>query len=168
MEEPKIIRLQLLGGSTEDWSEGGKYADLILKEREPAINTDTGEVKYGDGEHAWKDLINNYKSTKLYLHEVLGASKSYESDYNLFFICNTASQIPNYVLPAIFNDRALSIVINQKVCRVIVVTRFSLIQDVISAVQTEETSALLTFADGSTKQVDFAENNIGSYTITAL
>lgn len=49
------IRLQILAGTTEDWTTG-KYKNLILKENEPALNTTNGIIKYGDGINVWSNL----------------------------------------------------------------------------------------------------------------
>ena len=52
------VRIQILHGTTTDWT-SGKYANLILKRGEPALNTDTGEVRYGDGDKIWGGLSSS-------------------------------------------------------------------------------------------------------------
>lgn len=41
------VRIQLIHGTSSDWEEGGIYHDLKLQAGEMALNTTTGEVKFG-------------------------------------------------------------------------------------------------------------------------
>lgn len=47
-----ITRIRLRGGTAADW----RASNPILAKREPGYETDTRQIKFGDGAHHWNDL----------------------------------------------------------------------------------------------------------------
>ena len=57
------VRIQLIHGTSSDWEEGGIYSDLKLCAGEMALNTTTGEVRFGHVENCtWNTAIRVNKT----------------------------------------------------------------------------------------------------------
>lgn len=56
MADSQKVRLQILYGTTNDWT-NGELSELILQPGEIGLNTTTGEIRYGKGEdYSWGGL----------------------------------------------------------------------------------------------------------------